>query len=353
MDKNRLIYIDLLRIIAAFFVIFNHTGNYGFSLFTSYDPSGFRYWFYLFFSVLCKVSVPLFFTLSGALLLKRQDEGFRKYASRFLRILIALFLFSVLSYIQQIAMGEETFNVLRFFQVLIQKNWMNVYWYLYTYLGFLLILPLLQKFAHALSDKLYQYMIFLVLLITGILPVLLFILFQGNLLLNENFTIGGIASMIVFYPLLGYYLENRVDIKKCSARFIACLWGANLLCIFATCLATHMRRMQTGVFEQDYLMQLIPFHVIALMISARKLFSVVHCSSKLQTVITTVGSCTFGIYLFHGLFLRTPQFSIWTHVPFPESLPLTCVVIRCLEIMLFSGILTFLLKKIPIVKKLL
>ena len=57
--------IELMRIIAAFFVLYNHTGANGFSKFLSYDPHTFHYWLYLFLSISCKVSVPLFLVIAG------------------------------------------------------------------------------------------------------------------------------------------------------------------------------------------------------------------------------------------------------------------------------------------------
>lgn len=66
--------IELMRIIAAFFVLYNHTGTNGFSKFLSYDPHTFHYWLYLFLSISCKVSVPLFLVIAGALMLGREPE---------------------------------------------------------------------------------------------------------------------------------------------------------------------------------------------------------------------------------------------------------------------------------------
>ena len=60
---KRLLHLDLLRIIAIFFVIFNHTGDRGYMLFT--DNVGTALYFpYMAFSVLCKVAVPIFFMIS-------------------------------------------------------------------------------------------------------------------------------------------------------------------------------------------------------------------------------------------------------------------------------------------------
>lgn len=70
-----MIHIECIRILAAYFVIFNHTGNDGFFLFAGYDRGSLPYWLYMFISVFCKISVPLFFMIAGALLLKKDMVG--------------------------------------------------------------------------------------------------------------------------------------------------------------------------------------------------------------------------------------------------------------------------------------
>ena len=69
MATSKRLDIELMRIVATFFVIFNHTGDKGFFLFSLYDAHSIQYWIYLFISVFCKFSVPLFFMIAGSLLL--------------------------------------------------------------------------------------------------------------------------------------------------------------------------------------------------------------------------------------------------------------------------------------------
>lgn len=71
-NKRNLLHIELIRIIAAYFVIFNHTGKRGFFLFSVYERGSLQYWVYMILSIFCKISVPLFFMIAGALLLKKR-----------------------------------------------------------------------------------------------------------------------------------------------------------------------------------------------------------------------------------------------------------------------------------------
>lgn len=67
-DSSKFIYLEILRVIACYLVIFNHTGKSGFLLFTKFTPSDLEYWLYLFFSIFGKVASEVFLAISGALI---------------------------------------------------------------------------------------------------------------------------------------------------------------------------------------------------------------------------------------------------------------------------------------------
>ena len=207
---------DIMRILATFLVVFNHTGDFGFSYFRRFGSHTIAYWGYMLFPVMAKVSVPLFFMISGALLLGREDESRKKMLLRWIKIFAALLVFSCVSYAQQIYLGNEVFDIKHFVFVFFNNTWMNAYWYLYAYLGYLLTLPLLRKIAKSLTDSNYRYMIVLVLVLTGYLPMILYVVSKGTFSLNTSFKIDWLASSIFFFPLLGYYLERRVPVEKIS-----------------------------------------------------------------------------------------------------------------------------------------
>lgn len=69
---KRLLHLDLLRLMAILFVIFNHTSDRGYFLFAD-SVGSWLYFPYMASSVLCKVAVPIFFMISGALLLPKEN----------------------------------------------------------------------------------------------------------------------------------------------------------------------------------------------------------------------------------------------------------------------------------------
>lgn len=90
--KKPIGYIELLRVIASFLVIVNHTNS---GIFMSRTPEA-LYWnesvSYFFVS---KVAVPIFLMISGALMLGKV-EPWQKHAKRILRIVCDIVIFSLI-----------------------------------------------------------------------------------------------------------------------------------------------------------------------------------------------------------------------------------------------------------------
>ena len=94
--RSKVIYVEILRIIAIVFVVFHHTNYQGYVRFTTYGAGSFPYWICMVFSVLAGISVPLFFMISGMLLLGKEDETIGYvWKKRIPRYLIVLLLFSL------------------------------------------------------------------------------------------------------------------------------------------------------------------------------------------------------------------------------------------------------------------
>ncbi len=96
--RNRAYYLDALRVVAIFLVLFNHTGRYGFQLYVTATPLPVQT-AYLVISSLCKVAVPLFLMVSGALLLGKDEPVSVVWRKRVLRMVAVLLIFSTFRYV--------------------------------------------------------------------------------------------------------------------------------------------------------------------------------------------------------------------------------------------------------------
>ena len=73
--KTKTAYLELLRIIACFFVIVNHTSS---GIFLSRTPNDKTWWVSVTYFFACKVAVPIFLMISGTLMLGKIDD-YKKY----------------------------------------------------------------------------------------------------------------------------------------------------------------------------------------------------------------------------------------------------------------------------------
>ena len=348
-DKRNYVF-DFLRIFACFMVIINHTNSW---IFNKYFPSvSGQISLFLFF--LSKTGVPLFFMISGSLLLGKRD-GFRiAYGKRALRILIDIVIFSILTTCL-IRRDLSAFS-LEFFVSLVQRPCIVSYWYLYSYLSLMLLLPFLQHMVSAMSSKDFAVFLGITFLVkqgSSFLPVLGFPVSISGFF-SDNFFSGGI-----FYLLMGYYISNYV--VKWIDRFgkgktAVCLTCSVLLIggILFSWFLTGQEYYQNGKFvlKLDNVYNLpITVYSTALFLLALLLFQKRKISKSVAKIVCTISQATFGVYLIHNVGIMATR----------RILNFLCTKINDLlavlimDVFIFSActILIVLIRKIPGMKKIL
>lgn len=339
-------HMDVLRIAAIFMVLFNHTGTYGFVLFTTARNSA-AYPLYLFISIFITIAVPLFFMVSGALLLGK-DEPFRVILKkRVLRFAIVLIVGSALLYIYK----GNTVSLADFAKKLYTGTLTTPYWYLYSYLAYLLMLPFLRKLVKAMNNRDFILLFSLYFLLQS-LYILQFLIWRDGTSFNKNFTFFFMSKNIIF-PLLGYYIEHRLPKRFFTKKYFLILAAAGMAAVCICGALTHYRcgiigewkESSCGVFFSTYI-----FIPAAAVYFGTKLFFDTHqISKKLSDFLYSVSACTFGTYLFELIYRDKTKFVFRALVPYIHSLPACIIWIFCACL---AGItVTFILRKIPGIKK--
>ena len=98
MHKNttREVYLDMIRIVAVFLVIFTHTGDIGSKLYVFGDYGTLRNAIYIMADIIRCINVPLFFMVSGALLLGKKEAYKTLLKKRVLRYAIVFILLFIM-----------------------------------------------------------------------------------------------------------------------------------------------------------------------------------------------------------------------------------------------------------------
>lgn len=247
--QTKRLHLEVLRIIACFFVVFNHTGNNGFFLFASYSADSVRYWVYLFLSIFCKFSVPLFFAISGGLLLPKEESIKEVYRHRVLKFFVLLFVSSVGYYLIAHKFDFSSMSLIRFIGRCYTSTQKFHLWYFYAFISFLMSLPLLRPMVKGMKNKHILYMLAAAFFFTTVLPLFELFAFRNEYSLNSNFRLNWITSSIVLYPVAGYYIENRMDAER-ARKYVPYLWLADILLLALTCVASDRYIKLSGICEE-------------------------------------------------------------------------------------------------------
>lgn len=357
-QKNlKKVYYEWIRLIACFFVIFNHLKGYVLFM----NSSGIKQAFYMVISIITKINVPLFFMVSGALLLEKQDDIATVLKKRVSRICLVILIFELGIYTEcrlyAMAQGRDyEFTVKRFVYGVFAKNLdeTGAYWYLYAYLGFLLLLPFLQKIAKQMSRSEFYALLGLHFFLFSLLPICnLFLRLTGieSLSIAEEFSVPLASTAAFFYPLTGYYLDHKIDIRELSGQKRAGIGVAALAGLFLSCLCVYLDGAveENYIFLFDYLLAMTVFLLVKYVVTVR--FPVLS-EGRISAAVCFVGSLTFGIYLLDHYFKLILYNS---YEMFAEGF-LPSVIASfgwCVISMLLGGVITCILKKLPLFRKIL
>lgn len=345
--EKRLDY-EVLRLIAIFGVVFNHTQERGFELYLAQNVSTVNYVGSLLLGILCKVAVPLFFLVSGGLLLHREEPIRTVLTKRVLRILVVLVLFSGVLYVFWMCQGYFSGSVHDFLTRLWSSGVSIPYWYLYTYLGIMLMLPLLRPMVKAMSDMTFVYLAALHVLIYGVLSSAAFFLKLGYM--HSDFLLPMIEPSL-FYFLMGYFLAHRFSWELMNKRHLGILWGLAVVSVAVMYVMADISMRRYGGISIQYQKCLMIFPIFAVYASVHKFFEGRKVVPGVARCITTLGSCVFGTYLLEGILRHELGFVYeWLE---PQIHVLPACLIWVVAVVMCGLLITWVLKKIPLLKKIL
>ena len=331
-------------------VLFNHTGTKGFVLFTVAQSSK-LYVLYLFFAIFIKIAVPLFFMTSGALLLGKEESYKDLLCKRIFKYSLILVIISAISYFYYCwRLNSQKLSLTYFLSNLYRDSLSTALWFLYAYLAYLFMLPFLRKLAKTMTNQDYQWMFFLFGAI-NCLPILDFLIWKGAGTHNNNFSFF-ITTNYVFYPLFGYYIDQRMPETSFTVKKVLAASAISVMAICICCFMTHYKCTLTGDWDewkcQTFFNTLIFLPTITVYYGAKLFFQRHKISPRLQKMIVTVSETTFGIFLFEKI-LRNETLPVFTFLkPYLHTMPACLIWILCACVL--GSCLIFVLKKIPVIK---
>ena len=353
-NNKKDVYLEALRVISIIFVLFNHTNTRGFFLFSLKSPNSIFFWILLIVSIFCKFAVPIFFMISGSLLLRKKDEDLKTiFKKRILKIVLALLVFSTLYYIYSIIMNHDSFEILTFVKKMFRGRIVTPFWYLYMYLGFLLSLPFLRQLVHKLKSSYFEYLILLSIIINGFIPIIYYILFKEQLTTYKMITPFWLVDMVILYPCIGYFIDNKLSIKKLKSK-LPLLWAINIFTLLISAFMTYKTYKVTGVLNekssQIFFDNFALINAMCIFITVKCIFTNTKETNIFNKLFLALGKYTFGIYIIHPFINDNIYFRRYIYTMHTNSYLRLFIIVSSLY--LGSLIITYILSKIPKVKKL-
>lgn len=361
--KEKKTYLEALRIISAFFVIFTHLPSASYFL----DAHGISRFIAIVISIISRISVPVFFMISGALLLDKQEDYKTIIKKRFLRICGVIFIFELGMFI----LAYLYFNVYKhipfegsFIKTFIKGaltgtlDNLGSYWFLYIYLAFVLSLPFMRIIAPKIEEKDIKFILITHFCFVTLLPILNFVLRLvgfGDVSYNSGFDVPFANKMIFLYPFIGYYIDKKIDVKKFGKKELL-LWTYIFLgCLSITILMIYLEAKIKGGFSVTYAGIFDYAFATLIFVIFKYLFEVKLPNkkywNKISRIICFIGPLTFGMYLldpYLGILL-TGRFHTLL-IPYMSTFVIG--LLWSPMSMFICGMITFILKKMPIFKKL-
>jgi surface polysaccharide O-acyltransferase-like enzyme len=342
--KESILWIDLIRVVAIFLVVIIHVSG---QLTNAWGMIPTEQWIIAdIYGGIARIAVPLFFMISGYLLLPRYENLGVFYTKRMTRILIPFVVWSLIYMGWYCGNHAGACTPSFIWDLLLVQGTYYHMWFLYALTTIYLILPVLRLMIRPDPDKkILWYMIILWLIFQPLLRI-------AHKFWNFSIKISPpLAAGFVCYFIFGYLLGEMM-LSRTRIVFSAVVWGISTwVTIVGTYLLTRVSGQFDGFFYDFVSLNVILASGTAFLllrwISERELFK----SSNSHMFMRALATSAFGIYLVHILvievlrdwipFLHISSFmgnAIW-------SIPLVSIIVFSL-----SFLIVRILQKLPVLK---
>ena len=336
LKKERIFYFDEIRAFAILLVMLAHTiQNFPVNVDLLTSPTLLSY------LTISRMGVPLFFMLSGALLIGKDYSLSEFFKKRFSRVLIPAIFWYVILVISVAYANGFNFDLMH-----IWIHDAKMPWFVFGIIGVYLVIPIFNSFIkeYGTDGAAYFILIWLILII--------FI----NYNLDQNYYVNlvfGNYGRFIGYAVLGYYLANK-EFNVYSLPMV--LFSAIIL---IACLAFN-------IYNAQHFNTIVYIESISIIIQSSAVFLIFRYLSKyassnpskalskihnfikdswIGVIIYTLSICSYAIYLMHShvVNLLIKYYPITTF----NLLPVVFILLTVISL-----VIVLILSKIPVINKL-
>lgn len=344
-SPKRILYLDEVRSLAIILVVLGHIVRYYSNDFTSWMIcSGI-------FS-LTRIGVPLFFMVSGALLLTRKHVIMEFLKKRFKRVVLPFAFWIIVYIILGVVIWQYALTPQYCFEIILGSNGLSSpLWFIWSLLGIYLLIPIISSFIREYDIFAYEYCIVITLVLSLLFTIGFFQIQQAKF----DFRVIYNFFSVLGYFILGSCIHNTVFYTSKRNSFLI---GLVLFIIGIVGHFILIYNAGLGGFALkpvDYFNIFVVLETVGLFI-AFKYANVKMISSKLKPlkerklgeIIVLFSSCSFGIY-FSNYILTLYLFKFGFMKPW-RAYGLTYFPASCIIVIGVCWLLIWIMSKVPILK---
>jgi len=343
MNKNqRIFYLDFIRVIAILLVIFIHVS----AIDTTLNIGSTQWQITKILNYLAHISVPVFFMISGSLLLNSEKTTSLSYTwkQRIPRVVIPFVLWSIISPIV-VGIYAHTLSFTNVFtpvKTILYQPTSPTLWFMYPLVGIYILSPVIKTFVQNASNQMLIY-------ITGIWFVTCSLLPSINVLMPKSmehiFEISPVANFFLIGGFTGYfilgYLLTKLKVENTHSLVLL------LIVLISGLAGNFISESVPKIFDPNngyYVTSIfIPIMSVAAFILLQKWGSKITSKPTIK-IFEFLSPLVFGVYLIHNLII------LYVEPWFAENVAihgLIATFLRYFVVLILSIIIIWILNQIP------
>jgi surface polysaccharide O-acyltransferase-like enzyme len=346
-ESNRIVYLDLLRIVSCFAVIVLHTAA---QYWEDQPPSSYAWQVFNVYDSVSRFCVPVLVMISGVFFLNaNKDIPLKKLYGKYILRLLTAYIFWSLFYAAVHYIGsEEAFTLTNVLESAFFDPATHL-WFLPMLIGIYILVPLLRPIVKNGGRYMQKYFLTLFFIFGICIPTVMLFEFPGSDYVGGILTRFPVDLVCGFagYFVLGYYIFTY-DVSR---RFRIASYIAGVLSILTCIFVTSYYSVSSGKPNEllyEYLAATTFFVSAAIFTFFKYVVSKIRWPDRCASMVQSISLCTFGVYLIHIFFLELFDGWGFTALSFDPVLSVPAIA---LSVFAASLVTIFALRKIPKVNK--
>ena len=338
-------WIHCLRAIAMVMVIILHSAA---PLLYRFDSSESSAWMTgNLYDSFVRPCVPIFFMISGYLLLNKNEAIADFIQKRLKKIIVPLVAWSLIYILWKVNFEGAKFD---FPHSIIETLFSPAYyhlWFIYSIVGLYLAVPIFRPFTSTASNSSLLYFILIWFIVVAALPWI-----QKALGVRSRYELN-LFTGFMGYLVLGAYL-GRLNYARIHAAISALII---ITCFFITAYGTYHLSKIKGSLDAtlyDYLAPNVIISAGAWMVLIKFLSdeTTARLPKPLSTAIVSISTLSFGIYLVHAMIITALKYGIFGFkVSALYGNPSYTIPLTLITTLIISYAIVYFISKLPILNK--